>query len=312
MRDKDTKGLIFDIQGYSVHDGPGCRTLIFLKGCPLECKWCSNPEGISPLPQLMYYQDRCIGNFDCVKACRSQAVCIDQEREVAVIDRTICRGCVDLECMDVCDHNALLVSGYYMTIEELMKTIQRDRQYWGAGGGVTLSGGDPMLQYNFTRSVLQRCHDSYIHTAMETSGHAPWAHFEGILDYLDWIFFDIKHMDPKMHRMATGVLNNTILDNAKKIAQLENIRMMFRMVMVPGFNDSFENVKATAEFIKGVGQGEINILPLHHLGSSKYKLLGLTYNFDLRTTPTRESMEWAREIFAEHSIECYIGNDTPF
>lgn len=308
----DERGLIFDIQGFSVHDGPGCRTLVFLKGCPLRCRWCANPEGIHPHPQVMYYRDRCLMSYACRDACASRAIHVEREGGSITIARAKCDRCIDFECADACDYDALKVSGYYMTLEELMEKIQKDRQYWGPGGGVTLSGGEPMLQHEFAGAVLRQCYDSYIHTGMETSGHAPWKHYEQVLGYVEWIFFDLKHMDPEMHKLGTGVSNELILDNARKIASLGECRLIFRMPVIPGFNDSHENIVATAEFISSIGKREINILPMHHLGWSKYELLGMEYPYqDLRKS-TPEELREIRAIFAQYSIDCYIGSDTPF
>ena len=309
----DEKGLIFDIQGFSVHDGPGCRTVIFLKGCPLRCRWCCNPEGLDPHVQVMYYVDRCLKDYACRNACKSHAIDIERIGEPVSIDRKICNQCIDFECTGACDHNALNTSGYYMTVEELMEKIQKDRQYWGSKGGVTLSGGEPMFQPEFTRAVLKQCYDSYIHTAMETSGYAPWRHFEKVLDYLDWIFFDLKHMDSDMHLIATGHSNKLILNNARKIASKKEYKLVFRMPIVPGFNDSVENLIATAEFMNSIDMREINILPLHHLGSSKYDLLNFKYYYkENLITPTPIQMKTIKAIFSDHSIECYIGSNTPY
>ncbi|TFH46979.1 MAG: glycyl-radical enzyme activating protein, partial [ANME-2 cluster archaeon] len=229
------------------------------------------------------------------------------------IDRKICNQCIDFECTCACDHNALNTSGYYMTVEELMEKIQKDRQYWGSKGGVTLSGGEPMFQPEFSRAVLKQCYDSYIHTAMETSGYAPWKHFEKVLDYLDWIFFDLKHMDPDMHMIAIGHSNKLILNNARKIASQKEYKLVFRMPIIPGFNDSVENLIATAEFMNSIDMTEINILPLHHLGSSKYDLLNFKYYYkENLITPTPIQMKTIKAIFSDHSIECYIGSNTPY
>jgi pyruvate formate lyase activating enzyme len=309
----DKKGLIFDIQGFSVHDGPGCRTLIFLKGCPMRCRWCCNPEGIDPHIQVMYHQQRCAKDYACKKACKYQAIHIESPGAPVTIDRTSCYKCTGFNCTAACEYSALDLSGYYMTVEELMKKIQNDRNYWGASGGVTLSGGEPLFQYEFTRTILQQCYDSYIHTALETSGFAPWEHLEIILDYIEWIFYDLKHMDPRMHRIGTGQSNKLILDNARKIAAQKEYRLIFRMPIIPGFNDSLQNIIATAEFINNIGGTEINILPMHHLGSSKYDLLGLKYYYeDNLNTPSIEQMKEIRDLFTDYSIKCFIGSDTPF
>jgi len=306
----EKKGSIFDIQGFSVHDGPGCRTLIFLKGCPLRCYWCSNPEGLISTRQIMYHRNQCVKCHSCIAACEMGAIHPSSDG-VIEIERNKCRQCTSFQCVDACDHNALSVSGYYMTVDELMVKIQKDRQYWGAGGGVTLSGGEPMFQFEFTREVLKRCYESYIHTGMETSGYAPWNNYKVILPYLEWLFFDLKHMDPEQHRLGTGFSNKLILDNARKIALQYDHRLIFRMPLIPKFNDSIGNVMATAEFMNSIGRNEINILPIHHLGSSKYDLINLDYGCgDLKTMAQQKKDIF--KIFSDHGINCYIGSDTPF
>ena len=308
----DKKGLVFDIQGFSVHDGPGCRTLIFLKGCPLHCGWCSNPEGIAPHPEIMYHATECMRDYACIDVCPNKAISVKNKCDFITIDRTKCSECRDFKCVEGCYHNALRVSGFHLTIGELMKKIQRDRQYWGSGGGVTLSGGEPMFQPEFATEILKECYNSYIHTGLETCGYVSWKYYEVALNYLDWIFFDIKHMDPEIHKKGTSVSNKLILENAKRIASHGSYRVIFRMPIIPGFNDSIENIAATARFIRNIGKEEVNILPIHHLGSTKYELLGMKYTYKAIKPPTLEKMKEIKEIFEIYSIKCYIGSLTPF
>jgi pyruvate formate lyase activating enzyme len=306
------KGLLFDIQGFSVHDGPGCRTLIFFKGCPLKCRWCSNPEGIEPYQQVMYQQLSCVGDHACKASCKKKAISTVSKASPIKMDRSVCSSCKEFECTDACNYNALRLSGYYMTVDEVMQKVQRDRQYWGQGGGVTLSGGEPMLQHKFAKALLGRCFDSYIHTAMETSGYAPWAHYQSLIGNLEWMFLDLKHMDPKRHQWGTGVSNKLILENARRLSAVKDLRVIFRLPLVPGFNDTVSNIKTMAKFVKGLGKDEVNVLPLHHLGSSKYNQLGRDYHFKDRCKPSIEGLKQIKEIFSDHGIKCYIGHDTPF
>jgi glycyl-radical enzyme activating protein len=193
-----------------------------------------------------------------------------------------------------------------------MKKIQRDRRYWGPGGGVTLSGGEPMFQPEFTTEILKACYDSYIHTALETCGHAPWKYYEKALNYIDWVFFDIKHVDAEAHKKGTGVSNQLIFENAERIASHGSYRLVFRMPVIPGFNDSVENITATAEFIRKAGKEEVNLLPIHHFGSTKYELLGMKYTCEDIKPPGSEKMRDIEKIFDAYSIKCYIGSLTPF
>jgi pyruvate formate lyase activating enzyme len=306
------KGLLFDIQGFSVHDGPGCRTLIFFKGCPLKCRWCSNPEGIEPYQQIMYQKLSCVGDHACEVACKKKAISTVSTASPIKMNRSVCSSCKLFECTDACNYNALRFSGYYMTVDEVMETVQRDRQYWGQGGGVTLSGGEPMLQYKFAAALLERCFGSYIHTAMETSGYAPWEHYKSVLGHLEWIFLDLKHMDTKKHQWGTGVPNKLILENARKLSSVKDLRIIFRLPLVPGFNDTVTNIKSMAKFVKGLGKDEVNVLPLHHLGSSKYDQLGRDYHFKDMRKPTLEGLKNIKDIFSDLGIKCYISHDTPF
>lgn len=309
----ELKGLIFDIQGFSVHDGPGCRTLIFMKGCPLRCDWCANPEGISPKPQLMYYRSRCKAeSFSCVNTCEENALFRAPDNCSVYIDRGKCNDCNTFECVDGCNYDALRVCGQYINVDKLMRRIRRDRRYWGSGGGVTLTGGEPMLQPEFITELLKQCHERYIHTAIETCGYAPWEDFERVLPYVEWVFFDLKHMDSDKHKESTGKSNTLILENARQIASAGEYKLVFRVPLIPGFNDSEENIKATAEFIAETGRDEVNILPIHYLGISKYSALGLDCRYALREMIPREKLMDIKRIFNEYSIKCYVGSSTPF
>ncbi len=309
----EPKGLIFDIQGFSVHDGPGCRTLIFLKGCPLHCPWCSNPEGRLPYPNLMYHRDACMSDFACVAACPFDAISINDDGPGISIERSHCRNCREMPCVAACDYKALEVSGRFVSVDELMELVNRDRNYYGEDGGVTLSGGEPLLQLPFVKEFLRRCADTYVHTAIETTGHVPWESFEQILENVDWIFYDLKTMDDAMHRRQTGVSNGLILRNAQRLAHAaDHYRLIFRLPLIPGINDSAENLERTARFVRSLGKDEINILPLHHLGSSKYELLGLGYGAGHLESPDKTQLERAKAILESHSLRCYVGSETPF
>jgi len=310
MDQPELTGTLFDIQGFSVHDGPGCRTLIFFKGCPLSCLWCSNPEGKNPFPEPLYRKNNCVFDRLCVDACPNSAIHID--RENLSIDRRACAGCEIFACTEACCTGAIQKAGYTITLEQLFAVIDRDRQYWGSKGGITLTGGEPFFQPEFATALLKVCHDKYIHTAAETCGQVYWSHYEAVIPYLDWLFFDIKHMDPGQHKKVTGHANDLVLDNARRFASVFTGRMVFRMTIIPQYNDHPEHIQQLANFILETGRKEINILPVHHLGREKYDLLGRDYFTRDFTPPSPESLNMIRDEMESAGIRCYIGSDTPF
>ena len=327
---KLTSGHIFDIQGFSVHDGPGCRTLIFFKGCSLECSWCSNPEGISFFPEPLYRDSKCTFDHLCINACRHGAVSISKNGtgDRLIFDREICAKCVTGDCVKACCSGALNLSGYEISIEDLYTRVNRDRNFWGDGGGITLTGGEPFAQPEFAFGFLKRCYDGYIHTAIETCGNVPWENYEKSLPYIDWIFYDLKTMNESVSLQTRGSIVGPpvfqpvrlsacppvglILANARRIAREFTGRLVFRLPVIPGFNDDEENIIKTARFIQSTGRNEINILPLHHLGREKYNLVGMSYYTDDYRVPGVEKMAEIADTFSSHGIKCYTGPETPF
>lgn len=307
---KQVSGNIFDIQGFSVHDGPGGRSSIFLNGCSLNCFWCSNPEGISHSKLPLYYSSDCIGCGNCVTACTNNAIqLIEGKLKIA---RDICEECNDHTCIENCYTNALRMSGRTISIDELFSIIQRDRQYWGEKGGITLTGGEPLVQLDFVYNILKKCYNAYIHTAIETCGHIPWKHFEKVIDYLDWIFFDLKHIDPDQHKKGTGSSNATIINNVRRLNETFKGKLVFRLPFIPGYNNSKENLKGIASLISKTNWKVINILPLHHLGRDKYQLLNKPYKGTDFQIPSPGELKTAKAIFESSGISCFIGNETPF
>ena len=312
MNITEDRALIFDIQGFSVHDGPGGRTLVFFKGCPLRCTWCCNPEGEEQYKEVMYRQSKCEKCYDCVDNCQDNSISIGKDNGFIAIDRTKCKHCITLECVNACYNGALGIAGKYVTLDELMTKIERDRRFWGINGGLTLGGGEVMLQYKFAARLLEKCHSNYIHTTIETSGYAQWQHYQEVLKNTDWVFVDIKHMDSDMHFKETGVHNRLILDNIERMAYDRNYRLIVRVPVISGFNDDDKNIIETAEFVKRLNIQEINILPFHRLGTSKYTQLSREYMFADMESPETKKMDQIRDTFESFGISCYIGSNTPF
>ncbi len=313
MRD-GSKGLIFDIQGHAIHDGPGTRTLVFLSGCPLRCAWCSNPEGMQLRPRLMYKVQNCKDcPSRCVAACPKGAIQLHDPVPPVRFDQVQCTQCETFDCSKVCFRQALLISGRWWSLDELMRVLARDRQYWGRDGGVTLTGGEPLLQSEFTLGVLERCHRAGIGVCVESSGYVPQPVLQEALPFVQWLFVDLKHMDTCKHEDKTGVPNRLILDNIRWLRSTDWAgRIVVRMPIIPGFNDALENANATAKFLQEVGLDEINLLPFHRMGASKYERLGVSYDYAEQPSLAQEDLAHLTAVFRDYDISCYVGANTPF
>lgn len=312
----EEKGLVFDIQGHSVHDGPGSRTLVFLAGCPLRCEWCANPEGMEFRQKIRYLSSKCVGCLRCVQVCPKQAISVEegeQGEKLLKINRDLCSKCETLDCAKACLNEAIVISGRWMTVAELLGILRRDRKFWGPKGGVTFSGGEPLFQKNFILQALKKCREAYIHTGIETSAYVETDFFLKALSYVEFAFIDIKNMDTNRHKEKTRVHNELILKNIEALASSNwPGRLIIRTVIIEGFSDNDENIIATADFLKKVGLDEINILPFHRLGDSKWTQLGKRYKYRDQREPSEEKMKHIQQLFLDRNIACYIGYSTPF
>jgi len=263
------QGMVFNIQRYSIHDGPGIRTTVFLKSCPLRCFWCQNPESQRFAPEIFRDRAKCTGCGRCFASCPAKATTL-QEGKIR-IDRNACTGCG--RCTAACPNQARRLVGAAMSLEEIMGPILRDRKYYeNSGGGVTLSGGEAAAQPQFALALLQKCKEAALHTTLDTCGHAPWPVFEKLVAYTDLVLYDIKHLDAKKHKQATGQENRCILDNARRIARSRPMRV--RVPLIPGFNDSVEEIQEISRFVQeALGAVPIDLLPYNKMGEGKYHLL---------------------------------------
>jgi pyruvate formate lyase activating enzyme len=303
-----TTGRVFNIQRYSIHDGSGIRTLVFLKGCPLRCLWCSNPESQKSTPELGFIQARCVGadtcGAPCISACSLDMIHLNGKDQPS-IERMGCDICG--KCADACTHDALKLVGQEMSVDEVLAEVEKDRPFYRrSGGGVTVGGGEPLAQYRFTAELLEAAQDAYIHTAIETCGHALWKHFEIVLRHVDLLQIDLKHMDPEIHEKLTGQSNEQILDNLKKIPSLKDPNdIVIRIPVIPGCNDSIENVTQSASFVSELGFKQIELIPYHRMGVSKYSQYGMVYPLD--ETATHAEIRDLRDIVERFGLKEMTG-----
>lgn len=252
------KAMIFDIQRSSVVDGPGIRTTVFFKGCNLRCAWCHNPESQKPEREMMYYRDLCTGCGACRAVCHlSQKSC------------DLCGA-----CETVCQRSARRICGREYSVDEVMDEVRRDKVFYdNSGGGVTFSGGECMLQIDFLSELTRRCREENIQTAVDTAGNVPWSYIEKVLPYTDMFLFDIKCMDAEKHKEGTGVSNDRILDNLKKLSETD-VRILIRIPVIGGYNDSEEEMQAIASFLRTIPHDAAELLPYHKMGESKCAAIG--------------------------------------
>jgi pyruvate formate lyase activating enzyme len=289
-----TEGIVFDIQRYSIHDGPGIRTVVFLKGCPLKCLWCCNPESQLASPQLGFIQSKCIGCLECVKACPNKAIRFDKKKGF-IVDNELCDLCG--KCADACYPGARIIIGKKMSVDEVISEVIKDKSFYNrSNGGITLSGGEVLLQWGFAKEILKRCKELKIHTAIETSGYGKWEYFNQVLEYTDLVLYDLKHMNSIEHKKLTGVDNRLILENARKVSKQVR-EMIIRVPLIPGINDSKDNIVNLVKFVSTLEKvTEIDILPYHKLGVSKYNQIGQTYKLININPPTEQEINEIVEI----------------
>lgn len=294
-------GLIFDIKHFAVHDGPGIRTTIFLKGCPLRCKWCHSPESQNPQPEIITHPERCIACGECINSCPTGALI-----EPGKINLEECSLCG--ECVDVCYAGALELIGTIYSVEDVLREVEKDRiLYETSGGGVTLSGGEPSAKPEFAAQLLEALKERGIRTALDTCGHAPWETLEKLLAYTDLVLYDLKHLDPEAHREYTGQTNELIVSNLKRITVSGDQALNVRIPLIPGFNDSEEHLKRMGKFLTGLKRVDaVELLPYHRLGVPKYESLGRDYILSHVMPHNRERLLEIRSLFSGFGLNVVL------
>ena len=308
---KEITGIVYDIQGFSLQDGPGIRTTIFLKGCPLRCPWCHSPESQQFSPQLSWISAKCIGTVKCGKcldACSKSAIVPGKIIQHAItrediryihIDRALCDNCGD--CAAACLYKSLYICGTQYTPEELIKRVSKDLPFYKqSGGGVTVSGGEPLAQPQFVLQLLKGLKACGIHTALDTTGYAPYKVMESVSPYIDLFLYDLKHMDSAQHRIVTGLPNELILENAQKIAKAGG-KFQIRIPVIQNFNDSEENIRETGAFCGSLGNAVtvIQLLPYHNLGVMKYQRLDDSKIALESNAPTEEKISSIKKLLED-------------
>jgi len=304
-------GLILNIQRYSIHDGPGIRTVVFLKGCPLRCSWCCNPESQLPFQELEFRGSLCQHFGKCISVCPHNAINPDPfVDDLLKIDRSLCTNCG--ECTLICPNDALSLAGQWMMPEELLIECLKDKDaFRRSGGGVTISGGEPFVQPDFLKALINLLHQNNVHTAIETCGYADWKVIENIVPFINSFLFDLKIIDPNLHAEFTGVSNSIILSNLIKLAKLTS-NIVLRVPLIPGLNDDEKNLRSIARIAIENEITEIHLMPFHQLGKDKYLRFGHPYKIsEIVPFPTKlEESKWIEtrlRIFTEAGLSTQIG-----
>ena len=291
---------IFDLKHYAVNDGPGIRTTVFFKGCPLRCAWCHNPESQSSQPELVLHMDRCIDCGACREVCPQGAITPDNP-----LDRSRCTVCG--ACVDVCYSAARQMVGYEIGLDELWTRVERDIPFHRqSGGGVTFSGGEPLMQADFVLALAERCHENGLHTALDTCGYVAWHIMEKLLPMIDLFLYDIKLMDDSRHRQYTGVSNQCILDNLSNLSA-GGAHIQVRMPLIAGVNDDKENIRQCVDFLTALPQlDSVTLMPFHAIGRGKYEALGIPNPLPDAQPPDGTIIKQISEHFRQAAIPVQV------
>jgi len=296
-------GIIFDIKKFSIHDGPGIRTTIFFKGCPLNCWWCHNPESQAMGPERVYRENRCIDCETCLTTCREGA--ISKNGPGIITNGELCTLCGD--CVETCYADAREIIGREVTVTDVMVEIEKDVAFYDeSGGGVTISGGEPLLQRDFLQALLRACREREIHATVDTSGFVSWATFEYIRADVDLFLYDLKLMDNTDHQKYTGVSNPLILQNLQTLSQ-QGHNIVVRVPVIPGITDDDENIRQIGAFVAALPQPPpIELLPYHHIGADKYHRLNIAYELPSIQPPSEEKLSHIAEFLQEFKLQVKV------
>ena len=302
MNPNDQTSIVFNIQKFSLHDGPGIRTVVFLKGCPLKCKWCANPESQSPRIQILWDKEKCLGCGACAASCPQGAV-LKTGRIIRINGKT-CSGCGI--CAAGCPAQALRAEGEVKTVREVLNVCLQDRDFYEeSGGGVTLSGGEALVHPDFSMALADALQKHNIHVAMETTGFAAPELFDRVTGHMDLLLFDVKHWDEAKHLEGTGVSNRLILDNMKR-AIASGMRVLPRLPVIPGYNNTLADAKGFAARLKETGACEIQLLPFHQFGEKKYDELGKPYAYTDVPALHEEDLKDFRQVLLDQGIRAFF------
>lgn len=300
-----TTGVIFDVKKFSIHDGPGIRTTIFLKGCPLDCAWCHNPEGISTAREVIYWEARCTRCGTCQELCAQHAILPAPDGSF-LTDRERCVLCG--ECVQACPYEAREITGREVTVSDVLADIEKDVVFYDeSGGGVTFSGGEPLLQSEFLRALLEVCSQREIHAAVDTTGFAMPAVLDRVRDHVNLFLYDLKLMDDEKHQRFTGVPNALILSNLRRLSA-EGHAIVIRVPIIPGINDDEENIVQTGEFVSSLANPhQVDILPYHNTAQDKYRRLDKAYRLPGLNSPPPEQMDGIATTLRGFGLQVTIG-----
>jgi len=305
VKTKKNCATVFDIQKFSVHDGPGIRTLIFLKGCPLRCLWCSNPEGQLTEKELVYLEEKCVHCFRCLEACPNGAIHIRENRPV--IEKEKCTLCGS--CVKACYSEALKLYGIDMDREQVMEEIRKDALFYkNSGGGVTFGGGEPLLWADFIAGLEEQCKKEGFHTAVETCGAVPWSTIKTVIPTTDLFLYDLKHMDPEKHEEICGQSNDIILENLKTLSRERAANVIVRIPIIPGYTDDEWNIKEIARFVSGLETVKtVHILPYFKYHLKKYEWLKKEYLLEGVEPPSDGKMDEIKTLIEKQNLRVHIG-----